>query len=202
MAGNPKWCQPLDNWKKYFSTWINIPGPSELLEVSIFFDFGYCFGDKSLSDALREYIQADLKASDIFFHHLSTVLKQFNPSIRDLSGETMDIKKLLLPLTGIIRLYALKYGTDGYSTIERILALHEGKYMDAHLLREALKAWKDLTSLRLSHQASCIQKGIEPDNRINIQISDNENIIFAEQAMITINNMMLKTGTDFYTAEI
>ena len=36
MAGNPKWCQPLDRWKSYFSDWIKTPGPAEILDVSIF----------------------------------------------------------------------------------------------------------------------------------------------------------------------
>jgi len=199
MAGNPEWCQPVNRWKKYFSDWIKMPGPSELLEVSIFFDFRFCYGDPSLSDELREYVKTDLKTNDIFFHHMASALKQFNPSTPLLKDKNRDIKRILIPLTGIIRLYSLKYGITSYSTIERILELYSGKRLDYHLLREAIRAWKDLTSMRLSHQASCINNGSEPDNIIDFSIADGELYCFAEQAITTINNLMLKTGNDFYT---
>ncbi|MBN1142768.1 MAG: cache domain-containing protein, partial [Bacteroidales bacterium] len=202
MAGNPIWCQPIDRWKKYFSDWITNPGPSELLEVSIFFDFRFCYGDNELSEELREYVQNDLKTNDIFFHHMAIAWKEFNPSVSLLSGETLDIKKLLMPITGIVRLYALKYGINGFSTLERILELHEGKYMDYHLLRETIKAWKDLTSMRLSHQASNIHKGIEPDNIIDLQVLHADMAGYASQAIVTVNNLMLKAGTDFYVDTI
>ena len=114
-----------------------------------------------------------------------------------LSGGTLDTKKLLMAITGIVRLYALKYRITGFSTLERILELHAGKYMDAHFLRDSIKAWKNLTSLRLSHQASCIEKGSEPDNRIDLQLMDSTMRCFAEQAIVTINSMMLKAGRIF-----
>jgi signal-transduction protein with cAMP-binding, CBS, and nucleotidyltransferase domain len=202
MAANSKWCQPLDRWKKYFSDWIKMPGPTELLEVSIFFDFRFSFGDAGLSDELREFVKSDLKTNDIFFHYMTSAWKQFNPSVHLLSDGKTDIKKILMPLTGIIRLYALKYGIKGFSTIERILELYSGKCLDYHLLRDTIRAWKDLTSLRLSHQASCINKGIEPDNIVDFQIIESEFHYFAEQAITTINNLMLKAGNDFYTETI
>ena len=199
MAGNPMWCQPVNKWKKYFFDWIRMPGPSELLEVSIFFDFRFCYGDNSLSEELREYVQTDLNTNDIFFHHLTSALKQFNPSVSMLSGGTLDTKKLLMAITGIVRLYALKYRITGISTLERVLELHAGKYMDYHFLGDTIKVWKNLTSLRLSHQASCLEKGSEPDNIVDLQLMDSTMRCFAEQAIVTINNMMLKVGSDFYT---
>ncbi|MFO7369364.1 MAG: DUF294 nucleotidyltransferase-like domain-containing protein [Bacteroidales bacterium] len=202
MAGNPMWCQPVDTWKKYFSDWIKNPGPSELLEVSIFFDFRFCYGDNELSEELREYVQTDLKTNDIFFHHMAIAWKSFNPSVSLLSGETLDIKKLLMPITGIVRLYALKYGINGFSTVERILELHAGKHLDYHLLRKTIRVWKDLTAMRLSHQASCIHRGIEPNNILDLHVVHADMVSYARQAIVTINDLMLKTGTDFYADTI
>ena len=199
MAGNTRWCQPLDRWKEYFSDWIKMPGPDELLEVSIFFDFRFCAGDRVLCEELRHYIQNDLKTSDIYFHHMTNAWKQFNPSVGQLSSGDTDIKRLLMPLTGIIRLYALKNRTTGLSTPERIIELYTGKHFDSKLLADTLKAWKDLTSIRLSHQALCISNGAEPDNVIDFQIVKSDLRYFAEQAIITINNLLLKAGSDFHT---
>lgn len=202
MAGNPLWCQPLSRWKKYFSDWITMPGPEEILEISIFFDFRYCYGDPALADELREYVSKDLRTSDIYFHHMTAAWKQFTPLTNIRSGKVTDIKKLIMPLTGIIRLYALRSGINAYSTIERVIGLYSLKVLDNNLLRDTIRAWKDLTSLRLIHQVSCIDNGIEPDNIIDLQLFDTEIIGSAEQAASTIGDLLLKAGNDFYTTTI
>jgi signal-transduction protein with cAMP-binding, CBS, and nucleotidyltransferase domain/PAS domain-containing protein len=202
MAGNPLWCQPLSRWKHYFSTWIRTPGPSELLEVSIFFDFRFCYGDIRLADELREFVSMHLQTSDIFFHHMVSAWKPFTPSVQLFSGESLDIKKLLMPLTGIIRLYALHQRISALSTPDRILELQTGKFLDHNLLLDSLKAWKVLTSMRFKHQADCITKGMEPDNTIDLQRTDRDFQSFGEQAVAAIINLMLKAGSDFYTDTI
>jgi signal-transduction protein with cAMP-binding, CBS, and nucleotidyltransferase domain/PAS domain-containing protein len=202
MAGNQEWCQPVDRWKEYFSSWIKTPGPEELLEVSIFFDFRFCYGDSQLADELRRFVQNDLKTNDIYFHYMTNAWKQFNPSAAQLSTGNTDIKRILLPLTGVIRLYALKHSTNSLSTPERIVELYSGNHLDPGLLMDTLKAWKILTSIRLDHQAMCINKGAEPDNIIDLIFASNEMRYIAEQAVITVNDLILKAGSDFYTDTI
>ena len=202
MAGNPVWCQPLTKWKKYFSDWINMPGPEELLELSIFFDFRFCYGDPALADELREYVKNDIRTSDIYFHHMALAWKQFVPSVKIKIHKMTDIKKVIMPLTGVIRLYALKHCIEGYSTIERIIGLYSGKHIDNYLLRDSIRAWKDLTSLRLTHHVTCINNGREPDNTVDFHLLDSEMLSIAEQAASIINNLILKAGNDFYTETI
>ena len=202
MAGNEKWCQPLGVWKEYFSKWIRTPGPEEILDVSIFFDFRFCHGDDRLTRELRDYIKDDLRTSDIYFHHMASGWKQFDPSARDLERKKTDIKKLIMPVTGIIRLYALKEGISAFSTTERIVELHSGGSLDHRLLYDTLTAWKDLTSIRLSHQASCISKGEEPDNLVDFRMQAREMLHNAEQAVIFVNNLVLKALNDFYVETI
>jgi signal-transduction protein with cAMP-binding, CBS, and nucleotidyltransferase domain/PAS domain-containing protein len=202
MAGNLKWCQPLDVWKDYFADWIRVPGPSEILDISIFFDFRFCFGDEALCDELREYVKTSLQAGDIFFYHMSSALRQFNPSHSVLSEETTDIKRLLMALTGAIRLYALKHGIDGHSTVDRILGLHDGKHISNDLLRRAVRAWKDLSYIRLSHQAACMDSGREPDNRVDFRVRQAGSQFAAALAIDDINELMLKAGNDFHSVTI
>lgn len=202
MAGNPKWCQPLDRWKGYFADWIRMPGPSEILDISIFFDFRFCFGDEALCGELRDYVNTRLQASDIFFYHMSEALRQFNPSHSVLSEETTDIKRLLMALTGVIRLYALKHGLDGHSTVERILGLHDGNHISHDLLRKALRAWKELSHIRLTHQAACISSGREPDNRVDLRVRQADMQFAAALAIDDINELMLKAGSDFHSVTI
>lgn len=202
MAGNPKWCKPVNKWKRYFYDWIKIPGPSELLEISIFFDFRFCYGEISLTEELRDFVKTSLQTNDIFFYHMSMAWKQFSPSVAVLSEEKTDIKRVIMPLTGIIRLYALKYRMKSLSTIERILELYSEKHLDIDLARNALRAWKDLASIRLSHQASCITYGLEPDNTIDFVMRESNMRFAAAQAIEEINNLMLKAGNDFHSGTI
>jgi PAS domain S-box-containing protein len=202
MAGNPRWCRPYSQWKTYFSDWIRVPGPSEILDVSIFFDFRFCFGDASLCSDLRDYISKSLIKNDIYFHHMSVALKDFNPSQSIFSEDTTDIKRLIMPLTGIIRLYALRHGLTGLSTTERIMGLHEGKYLSHTLLLDALKAWNELASIRFARQADCLVTGTEPDNLVDFRIAYSHLQPFAASAVETINNLMLKTGADFHSVTI
>ncbi|MCK7511618.1 MAG: hypothetical protein MZV70_51275 [Desulfobacterales bacterium] len=133
---------------------------------------------------------------------MSMALKQFNPSHSILSEETTDIKRILMPLTGVIRLYALKHGLEGLSTVDRILELHAGKHISPELLRDALRAWKDLSYIRLSHQASCINNGREPDNRVDFRVRYADMQFLAARAIDDINNMVLKAGNDFHSVTI
>ena len=202
MAGNPRWCQPLGKWKEYFSEWIRVPGPSEILDVSIFFDFRFCYGDESLCHDLREYVSNSLKTNDIYFHHMSSALKNFSPSQSLLTESPTDIKRLIMPLTGIIRLYALRHGLKGLSTVDRILELHEGKHISNTLLLDALQTWKDLTSIRLTRQADCIIAGDDPDNTVDFGLPYAPLQPFAARAIETINNLMLMAGNDFHSVTI
>ena len=202
MAGNPKWCQPLEVWKGYFADWIRMPGPSEILDISIFFDFRYCFGDESLCSDLRGYVNSSLQAGDIFFFHMSSALRQFNPSHSVLSEETTDVKRLLMALTGAIRLYALKHGLEGHSTVDRILGLHDGNHITHELLRRTVRAWKDLSYIRLTHQAACIVSGREPDNRVDFRVRHADSQFAAAMAIDNINELMLKAGNDFHSVTI
>jgi CBS domain-containing protein len=202
MAGNPKWCQPLETWKQYFSDWIRMPGPAEILDVSIFFDFRFCYGDISLSEELRDYVKTSLRTNDIYFYHMATAWKQYAPAPALLNEEKTDIKRVIMPLTGIIRLYALKHGLNNLSTTDRIIELYEGNYIDHKLLLNTLKAWKDLMSIRLLHQASCIARGIEPDNHVDFLFRENNMRHSAAQAIEEINTLMLKAGSDFHSITI
>jgi signal-transduction protein with cAMP-binding, CBS, and nucleotidyltransferase domain len=129
---------------------------------------------------------------------MATAWMPFNPSISQLSSGSTDLKKILMPLTGIIRLYSLKYGVNKFSTIDRILDLYSGKIIDHTMLRESIKAWKDISAIRLTHQASCINSGMEPDNIIDLNLVSGDLRFFAGEAITSVNNLMLKAGNDFH----
>ena len=202
MAGNEKWSQPLSIWKEYFSDWIRIPEPANLLDISIFFDFRHCYGDVTLTEKLREHVNHSLTTNDIYFHHYTSALKQYQPvPVKDGTG-LIDIKKIIMPLIGLIRMYSLKYGINDYSTSSRILALHNNGYFDTAILRATLRSFRYLLSIRLSNQALSISKDKEPDNLIDFSMADESSLYFSNLAIESIINLMLKAGNDFYANEI
>ncbi len=45
MACNPKWCQPLSQWRQYFTECVTAAKPQDLLDVNVFFDFRCAHGE-------------------------------------------------------------------------------------------------------------------------------------------------------------
>ena len=56
MAGNPRWCLSLREWRERFAGWIRDPDPEALLRAAIFFDFRPLYGREQLADTLREHL--------------------------------------------------------------------------------------------------------------------------------------------------
>lgn len=202
MAGNPLWCQPLRVWKRNFSEWIRIPEPANLLEISIFFDFRHCYGDLTLTDHLREYITNDLTANDIFFHHMAAAWKVFNPSDDIFRKDSVDIKRIIMPLTGLVRLYSLKHAIRANSTICRLTGLYESNHLDLTFMRDMLNALKDLMQIRLTVQANNITMGKEPENSLVSPSAGPDDLYRISRAIKVINELMLKAGSEFYVTTI
>lgn len=197
MAGNPRWSQPINAWKDYFAGWIRNPGPAELLDISIYFDFRFCAGDPGLAGELRRFVNQDLGTNDIFFHHMAIALKSLSPTLNKSNSGRTDLKKILMPLTGVIRLYSLKYGTGGYSTMERLALLFQGGHLGTGLLRISARSWHDLSSIRLEHQSGCINSGTDPDNIVDLNLAGNCPYAVVSQSVEIVRELILKAGTDF-----
>ena len=59
MATNPRWCQPVKVWRKYFEGWIAKPNPEAQMLASVVFDLRPIGGDVSLFKKLQKKIAAD-----------------------------------------------------------------------------------------------------------------------------------------------
>ena len=63
MATNPRWRQPLREWKRTFAKWIDEPVPDAILRSAIFFDLRTVHGDHSLVAELQEQIRVSAPRS-------------------------------------------------------------------------------------------------------------------------------------------
>ncbi len=173
MAGNPKWCQPISVWEKYFSDWINTPEPQSVLESSIFFDFRPVRGDSSLVEGLRQHIASETKNNHLFFYHFADAMIKYKPSFED---NKLNLKKVMLPLVGYIRIYALKHNVWSTNSIERLENLVERNEMDEIRYCEIENMFNTVMLMRIRNQVQKIMRNDPADNIIhNKSLSKIEN---------------------------
>ena len=164
MAGNPKWCQSISVWKKYFSGWINTPEPQSVLESSIFFDFRPVHGDVSLAESLRQHIASETKNNHLFFYHLADAMIKYKPVFED---NTLNLKKVMLPLVGYIRIYALQHDVWATNSIERLENLVEKNELDEIRHCEIENMFNTVMLLRIRNQVQKIMRNDPADNKIH-----------------------------------
>lgn len=177
MASNPTWCQSLSHWKSAFSSWITSAEPQDLLDINIFFDFRAVFGSRDLSAALYAHIQDVIQSHPAFFIFLAENIQKLKPPLslfgNIVVGKTktepdaFDIKKVMVPLVDIARLYALKEGIRETSTLGRLEKLVLLGILNEEQYEDRVEAYKILMMIRLRHQAKQFSLGIPINNFIN-----------------------------------
>lgn len=178
MAKNPRWCQPLSQWKTYFSDWIHAAEAEDLLQASIFFDFRHGFGNEALIVALRKHLFASLDGWSGFFRHMTENALNFKPPLgffRNFVVESkgrhrnaLDIKSAMTPVVDFARVYALKHGVEETNTLERLEQLRIKKVITLAEYEELEKAYSFLMQLRFVRQITAVvDDNSKPDNYIN-----------------------------------
>ncbi|MDZ7738028.1 MAG: DUF294 nucleotidyltransferase-like domain-containing protein [Bacteroidales bacterium] len=207
MAGNPEWNRCLGEWKKLFSDWINNSDPQSLLDISIFFDFRAVYGEGRLADSLREHVNKVARDKSVFFYHLSQTVTKFKPPVGmfgQIVGEhdspdsnIVDVKKLLMPVTGFARIYALKLGISHTGTILRLESMKESKAVQDQLLDEIIQSYKTLMAFRLTKQVRQVIEGEEPGNALDVNSLTDIEKSTLKKVLSVINDIMIKLKSDF-----
>jgi len=177
MAMNPKWCQPLSVWKKYFSGWIHAGEPEDLLQASIFFDFRLGYGDADMVDTLRRHLLGSLGDWPGFFRHLATNALHFRPPLgffrnfvvesKGKHRDAFDIKSAMMPIVDLARIYALKNGIGETNTLERLAQLSLKKVLLPQEYEDLKKAYSFLLQIRFVRQVTlAVDEKKWPDNYI------------------------------------
>ncbi len=178
MASNPKWCQPLKVWKKYFSQWIYTPKGEHINLSNIFFDFRAIHGDISLAEELRDYLLGIVRDQKVFLGYLANLavrnkppLGFFKTFVVEKSGEHKDKLNLkikgIAPIVDVVRLFSLEKGIRETSTLERIDALKPKHSVVNDHADEIIHAFEFLMLLRIRHQYEQVLQGKMPDNFID-----------------------------------
>jgi PAS domain S-box-containing protein len=176
VARNPKWCGPLSAWRSAVTNWIHLPEPQQVLEFAIFLDFRTVYGKEELALSLRRHVHETLRANPAFLPFLARDLLRFEPPSTGLGrllrpwkaeANLLDLKAVLMPLSGMARLYALRSELAETHTLDRLEALARSEVITKGYRRETAAAYEVLLRLRLNHQAECLREGQSPDNTID-----------------------------------
>jgi CBS domain-containing protein len=190
MAKNPKWCQPLLNWKKHFHRWIYEGSPEDLLHASIFFDFRGVWGDLELTDRLKSFLLDSVEKRAGFLRHLTENALHFKPPIGlfgklvvESKGEHKDalnLKWAMQPIVDFARVYSLKHGIVQTNTLTRLFRLYTKHVLTNKQYIDLIQSYNYVMHLRFLRQiTTIIDEEKPPDNYINPQ-----NLSYLDNAML------------------
>ncbi|UWQ13636.1 CBS domain-containing protein [Aliiroseovarius sp. M344] len=175
MATNPRWCQPVSVWRKYFDGWIAKPVPEAQMLASVMFDLRAIAGDARLFGNLQTDTLALAAKNSIFVAHMvSNGLKHTPPlgllrgfaTIR--SGEHknhLDMKHNgVVPIVDMGRVYALQGKLSEVNTRARLVAAIHAGGLSRSGGQDLLDAYDLIAETRLEHQAEQVKAGLAPDN--------------------------------------
>jgi CBS domain-containing protein len=208
MAKNPKWCQPLSQWKKYFKTWIQTPAPENLLNSSIFFDFRGTWGDICLSNELKDYLFQTIENGSFFLRNLTentlTIkppLNMFGKIVTKTDEEKrgyIDIKKAMLPIVDFARIYALKNAISQSNTLTRLFRLYTRHAITNKEYMDTIRAYNYMMQLRFLRQITTIIDEEKPaDNHIYLDNLSALDLILLKEIIKTTEKLQQKLKGEF-----
>jgi CBS domain-containing protein len=210
MASNPRWCQPLAVWIRYFRRWIDHPSPEELLAASIYFDLRPLAGAPELAAPLEHILRSEAPASRAFLRLLAhdvvsrpvprTIFGNVAVTRRGPHRGRVDLKAAgAMQLSGAARVSALQLGLAETNTIDRFRAAGErGLYTSAET-REIVDACQHLARLRLAHQLECLAADVPPDNHVDPTTLSRADALLLRDALRTVEHVQAGLRERFAT---
>ncbi|MEQ1772202.1 MAG: DUF294 nucleotidyltransferase-like domain-containing protein [Burkholderiales bacterium] len=173
MAGNPRWCLTLNEWRSRFQHWIASGDPQAILHGMIFFDLRPLHGETMLAQHLRDWITENARHSQRFLHLMAQgALKNGAPlgllgRFKLDAGGYLDLKINGTTLfTDAGRIFALAAGIDETNTERRLRRAGTALNIPLDEIEAWIAAYYCLQGLRLRMQAAALASGGSADNRL------------------------------------
>jgi signal-transduction protein with cAMP-binding, CBS, and nucleotidyltransferase domain/PAS domain-containing protein len=178
MANNPRWNQPLSEWRRYFATWTTQPEPKHLLESAIFFDFRLVCGERALIVGLANHVQQLLVDNPSFLGHLARegmnyktplgLFGKIQTESDEEHGKGLNIKSPLRVIVNLVRLYAMKHQLLETNSIKRMQRLYEANIFSLSFYKNILYAYDYMMVLQLRTQACAFSHGKDITNYVDL----------------------------------
>jgi CBS domain-containing protein len=208
MAQNPKWTHSLSHWKRNYIKWMAESLPETVINFSTFFDCRFVFGDATIMDELKVFLDSELqKPMDKLFYNMAVNALQYEPpltffnNIRTFtknSREVFDIKKAMTPIVDLVRVYSLKHRVFEVNTGERMKALRKLEVFSETAYHELYQSYYFLMSMRLKKQAiQIIHDKKSPDNYIDLSTLTKIERVTLKEIFKVIGNFQSRIKIEF-----
>lgn len=209
MAKNPKWTHSLSHWKRNYLEWMAESNPETVMKFSTFFDCRCIYGDVTIMDELKAFLNEELqKPLDRFLYHMAKNALQYEPSLTFFnnirtftkgSQQVFNLKKTMTPIVDLVRVYALKHRIfSTTNTGERLEALKKEGIFTEEECQELLQAYYFLMGMRLKKQAmQIIQDNREPDNYMDPKKLSKIEQVALKEIFKVIGDFQLKIKVGF-----
>lgn len=158
MAGNPRWCQSLGEWRACFASWMHSGTADDLLNATIFFDFRPLAGDWSLAAALQRWLLGTAGDTPLFLRFMAENALRGGPPLGLIRDFSVDRDSGLIDLkrdgsrvfVDAARIYALALGVAETATTARLWAAGKALNWPRQEIRALVDAFGFIQQLRLS----------------------------------------------------
>ncbi len=165
MAGNPRWCLTLGEWRRTFEGWLTAPDPEALVHATTFLDVRPIHGQAALVERLRRVMVGEVAERTALQRQLAEVAFQlpvplgafgtFSYERGTVHRRALDLKQGgSRPFTDAARVLALSRRSQQTSTAERLRALADAGLFDAPGLAGLVDAFHFIHLLRLRNQVA------------------------------------------------
>jgi CBS domain-containing protein len=190
MAGNPRWCLRLSEWRQTFWEWMSTPDPDAVLNATIFFDLRAIHGNELLAERLGAWLCAEAPHHPLFLRLLAETALSSTPPLgvlRDFAFDaskeyphTLDLKARGSRLfVDAARVLALSHGIAPTSTAERLRAAAGPANLGTESVAAMVDGFHFIHLVRLRNQ----RRGVEPGraNRVDPdELNDLERSVLKE----------------------
>jgi len=177
MAGNPRWCLGLGEWKARFEEWMKTPDGHALLNANIFFDMRGSWGALELAHTLRDWLTRNASSRSVFLRLMAEnalrnapplgVLRDFAVARHAETPDSLDLKiNGVTPFVDAARVLALAAGVHHTGTAERLRAVAQVRKLDEAEVAAWLDAFHFVQVMRLRNQQMQSRAGIAPNSYV------------------------------------
>ncbi|MDW1833227.1 putative nucleotidyltransferase substrate binding domain-containing protein, partial [Vibrio sp. Vb1755] len=203
MATNPMWRMTRSEWEECFADWIDDPNPKALLNASIFFDLDGVYGRLKWAEQLTSFIVRRARKNNRFLACLARnalnrtpPLGFFKDFVMEKDGQhknSINLKRRgTAPLVDLIRVHALAVGSRAQNSFERLDDIIDAGILPKGRAQDLKDALEFISMVRIRHQATDVELGIEPDNNI-----EPENLSDFERRNLKDAFQILSNGQNF-----
>lgn len=207
MAGNPRWCLSVAEWRKEFAHWIDSGSPEALLHGAIFFDFRALYGADHLATELRAWLAKRAAANFRFLHQMAGNALNNRPPlgfVHDFSVESQGEHKGTIDLkingasifVDAARIFALATGGTATSTAERLRSAAEVLKVAPEIVEAWVGAFYHIQALRLRCQQR-LRCPVGAGNRVNPAKLDRLERTILKESLRQAKNIQSRLSADY-----